>query len=521
MEAGVPRRKSRYPVVDVFAGPGGLGEGFASLRDERGNPRFENVASIERDEFSHRTLRLRHFLRTFPDGEFPDEYYMYLKGEISSDELFRTYSHAQNEANHSALKISLGPENRNTVKRLIGRKLGVKKKWALVGGPPCQAYSLVGRSRMMGDPDFENDARHFLYQEYLKIIIDHRPPVFAMENVKGLLSARVDGELTISRIVLDLANPKAALGNGSNGLGYKLYSLSQDEIPDGAVDPRLFLVRAEQYGVPQSRHRMFIVGIRSDINVRPATLKKHTAPTVKQTIGGLPAIRSGLSRGKDDPANWRKEVARIMGMKIRSQLNGARHAAEIMRLIKDCVNDNSFPEQRFSLKYPAQSRYRHEVIRGMYDPRLSVLTGHEARGHMPSDLHRYLFAAAFSQVTDKSPKLSDFPETLLPQHRNVELGRAGAMFSDRFRVQLPGQPSTTITSHISKDGHYFIHYDPGQCRSLTVREAARLQTFPDNYKFEGPRTSQYHQVGNAVPPYLAQQIASIISEVLDAMKGGL
>ena len=137
---------------------------------------------------------------------------------------------------------------------------------------------------------------------------------------------------------------------------------------------------------------------------------------------------------------------------------------------------------------------------------------------MPSDLRRYAFAASFAAVTGCSPKLADFPESLLPNHNNIALGRQGKMFSDRFRVQLRDRPSTTVTSHISKDGHYFIHYDPRQCRSLTVREAARLQTFPDNYRFEGPRTAQYHQVGNAVPPYLARQIAEIIAEILDGIK---
>jgi DNA (cytosine-5)-methyltransferase 1 len=160
----------------------------------------------------------------------------------------------------------------------------------------------------------------------------------------------------------------------------------------------------------------------------------------------------------------------------------------------------------------------HDVLRSLYDERLPVLTAHEARSHMASDLRRYLYAATFAQKTGRSPRLADFPEGLLPEHRNVELGRTGKMFSDRFRVQLADHVSTTITSHISKDGHYFIHYDPAQCRSLTVREAARLQTFPDNYFFAGPRTEQYHQVGNAVPPQLAKQIAQIVAEVLDAVR---
>lgn len=514
------RTKSRYPVVDVFAGPGGLGEGFASFQDESGTQKFESAVSIERDEFSHQTLHLRHFLRTFPDREFPDEYYQYLKGEILSDELFTRFPKAKKEADSSALRISLGPENHAKVRHLIDQKISKKKKWALVGGPPCQAYSLVGRSRMMSDPEFEKDIRHFLYKEYLKIIIDHRPPVFVMENVKGLLSARVDGELVINKIVSDLSNPKAALGNKSNGLGYKLYSLSEDEVPSEEVDPKLFLIRSEQYGVPQSRHRMFIVGVRSDINVRPGRLRRQKPPTLKQTIGGLPSIRSGLSRGKDDVDQWCKEIGLLAKIDVKRELSDNPHAAQVARQVKENVRAVPTTLERHSTRYLGKERCRHEAVQGLYDDRLSVLTGHETRGHMPSDLRRYMFAATFSQITGSTPKLSDFPSSLLPNHRNVELGRSGKMFSDRFRVQLPDQPATTITSHISKDGHYFIHYDPMQCRSLSVREAARLQTFPDNYKFEGPRTSQYHQVGNAIPPFLARQIAEIISEVLDSMKGG-
>lgn len=514
------KAQAAYPVVDLFAGPGGLGEGFATALGERGERRFESVVAIERDEFSHQTLLLRHFLRQFPDDARPDDYYRYLRGEMDRAELYRLHKAEFKHASASALRVSLGPENHTSVKRLINRRIGGSRRWALVGGPPCQAYSLVGRSRMMGTPGFEEDERHFLYLEYLKIIIDHQPPVFVMENVKGLLSAKIGGEPVINRIVGDLTSPKKAVGNAANGLGYKLYSLSEDEKPGKEVDPRLFLVRAENYGVPQARHRMFIVGVRNDIDIRPARLRPHAPPTLRQTIGGLPALRSSLSKGGDSVQRWRDEVAKLSPLDVRRQLNGSIYTPDIVRAIElHTMSDCRRPKASSSTKYQKAATGKHPTLRLLHDPNLDVLTAHEARGHMPSDLRRYLYASIFADVTGRSPKLSDFPKSLLPAHQNVELGRTGKMFSDRFRVQLPDQVATTITSHISKDGHYFIHYDPVQCRSLTVREAARLQTFPDNYSFEGPRTAQYHQVGNAVPPYLAAQIAEIIADVLDAMPG--
>lgn len=512
-------RHSPYPVVDIFAGPGGLGEGFSSI-SEKGSPAFESIVSIERDEDAHRTLLLRHFVRAFHPREVPEEYYSFLRGRLSLEELFAKFPKQHASAKSSALKISLGSEAHNFVKTLIAKRLSGRRRWALVGGPPCQAYSLVGRSRMKGDPDFENDERHFLYKEYLKILADHQPPVFVMENVKGLLSATVGGERVIDKILADLSDPVKALRGRSGGATYKLYSLSEHDKPLIGVDPKIFLVKAELYGVPQARHRMFIVGIRSDVRVRPKQLKQHRPPSTEQTIGNLPKIRSRISKTVDDRDHWMAAVRSISDLNLTPAYNGYEYAARLAKGIEVYSgSDANWPTRYVETRYPGPARARHDVLGWIHDPRLDVLTSHESRSHMPADLKRYFYAAVFAEVLGRSPRLADFPKALLPKHQNVELGRTGKMFSDRFRVQLPKEVSATVTSHISKDGHYFIHYDPNQCRSLTVREAARLQTFPDNYCFLGSRTSQYHQVGNAVPPYLARQIADVIVEVLDRMGG--
>lgn len=508
-------RSCGYPVIDLFAGPGGLGEGFTSYRDQKGHQAFIDSISIERDERAHSTLFLRHFLRAFGERGFPEDYYQFLSGELSLDELYERHPSEHKHASDTALRISLSVEEHERVKTLIRTSLGNTKKWVLIGGPPCQAYSLVGRSRMKGRADFQQDERHFLYREYLRIIADHAPPIFVMENVKGLISSKINGELVISKILQDLSDPGLAIHQQA-GLKYRLYSLSNSGELQLSDDPAQFLVKAEQYGVPQARHRMFIVGIRSDIPLVPQQLTKTDAPTVSEMIGNLTPIRSQLSKN-DSFDEWVKNLKAFDLHKLRSlgELKCShRSLVEVISTIRE--RPELLPRVTASASYPSQSSSTNRVLNCLYDPRIHHLTGHDARSHMSSDHHRYLYSAAFAVIENQSPKLADFPEFLLPNHKNTELGCAGKMFSDRFRVQIGSRVATTITSHISKDGHYFIHYDPRQCRSLTVREAARLQTFPDNYHFLGPRTSQYHQIGNAVPPFLSVQIAELVAEILDA-----
>lgn len=520
------------PVIDLFAGPGGLAEGFSRAEGTGKEPAFKVCLSIEKDPVACQTLRLRSFYRESRNNkDARADYFRYLRGDDelkTQKQLFEAHKDLAQRACDEVFETTLGPSARSKVARRIRAALksaGGSKRWVLIGGPPCQAYSLVGRARMLGaqGDEFYKDKRHTLYKEYLHIIETLKPTAFVMENVKGLLSSKLDGDLIFKQILDDLQ------GKHRDALKYRLFALTPWDKPreaqsNASPPPEAFLLRSEDYGIPQTRHRVIIVGIleseAADLmqNAMVLTRDKNPKPlSVRDVIGNLPRLRSGISkpkRGKDSREAWAELVRKA----------ATRHwAKEFARAPKGTAYSRDF-RRFFSRPKPPEAdrggRYVacNTVIRHHSDwflsDELKGVCNHETRAHIESDLWRYLFMACTAAKSRTSPRLQDLPASLLPEHKNAARAGGQTIFNDRFRVQLAHRPATTITSHISKDGHYFIHPDFTQMRSLSVREAARIQTFPDDYFFEGPRTEQYKQVGNAVPPLLALQIANLLTKAL-------
>ena len=518
----------KIPVIDLFAGPGGLGEGFASFQNSKKFSPFKIKLSIEKDYYAHQTLKLRSFFRQFRKNKIPYEYYEHLRGRFCIDELFRKYPHQAEKAELETWRATLGETPEKEIDKRVSRAIAGADAWLLVGGPPCQAYSTVGRSRIRGGDrrdhtnNYETDHRHHLYLEYLRILAVHQPPVFVMENVKGILSSEIKGEKIFSRMLLDLRSPVEAVKEMSRSksrvkenVGYKIYSFVRRSRNLSSLTGAEYVIRSEDYGIPQARHRVILLGIRSDLEVFPVELSPCGRRSVADAILELPKIRSQLSKEPDSAEAW-------------------------YSVLKSVTNDPWFKSERGKLKQAISEFVRQlnseipvgkEFIREKYlkkkiglekkwffDSNLHGYCNHASRAHIREDLKRYFFASCFANIFGRSPRINDFPEDLYPKHRNIRIrANDGIVFDDRFRVQLPDAPSTTVVSHISQDGHYFIHPDPLQCRSLTVREVARLQTFPDNYFFEGPRTEQYKQVGNAVPPLLVRQIAGCVYRLFESI----
>lgn len=445
-------------AIDLFAGCGGLSEGFISTG-------FSVAACLEKDPCACETLRTRlmfHELKALGKLEW---YYRYVRDEVSREVILKRFPDVADTIEARVIQRELGEHDYQA--RVVSRiRLAIKvgkaqKVHVLLGGPPCQAYSLAGRSR---DPDrMENDKRHFLYEHYLHVLGDLQPDFFVLENVPGLLSAQSKGEETFQNILKDFSSIQPA---------YEV-APSYNEMRD---NPRDHLMDSADFLVPQRRRRILLIGYRRDLVKRFSSVKnvfiklqnmrKKTVLTVDDAIGDLPSLKPG--KGND---LWFGPY--ITGQQLKQyQLDMRQWSAGVCN--------------------------------------------HCARTHMDSDLERYKFFILFHKNGNRAATLEDlqreYPD-LMPAHKNID------GFIDRFKVQWFNLPSSTIMSHIAKDGHYYIHPDISQCRSFTVREAARCQSFPDNFKFEGPRTEQFRQVGNAVPPRMAATVARVLLDELCVIYG--
>ena len=423
------------PAIDLFAGPGGLNEGFSSFKIRKHRP-FRTVGSFEMDEAACTTLRIRATFRLL-DRRGRESYYSILRSGSKPDQVLRALSehpsirHAWAASGNEIHRVELGGQGDDSHKtiRAALEDNGVltSGRWVLVGGPPCQAYSLAGRSRRANDETFADDKKHFLYREYLSIIREFTPAVFVMENVKGLLSSTHSGTGMFQKILEDLRKP---IGD----VHYRIYSFSNSGEPE-SLHPEDFIIRSEDYGIPQRRHRVILLGVRSDSGFPDfRRLQRHAdSVTVQDAIWGLPPLRSRVSREPDSLDKWRS-IRRAAASEHRFPgLNRRRDDAESfggpwVGNLPDPVGDP-------------------DLANWLEDASLGGVIQHETRRHMRSDLHRYWFAAGTARVEGSSPTLRHFPKELQPAHKNAE--QENRPFEDRFRVQVLGEPASTVVSHIA------------------------------------------------------------------------
>ncbi|MFZ5518482.1 MAG: DNA cytosine methyltransferase [Candidatus Zhuqueibacterota bacterium] len=420
-------RSDNNPIfLDLFAGAGGLSEGFIRAG-------FCPIAHIEADQAACFTLRTRmayHWLKTHGRVEQYDDY---LLGNVSRSFLYSLVPvHCINSVINSEIsKESLPELFRKTDELLNGAKLDL-----IIGGPPCQAYSIVGRSRDKNR--MKGDRRNYLYVYYAEFLNRYRPLWFVFENVTGLLSAKDE--------------------NGN------LYFDSMRRLfRDAGYETEFMTLAAEEYGVLQSRQRIILVGkLGKGTGFFPEPVKWHTNVMVYEVFRDLPPLQAG--QGDFGPCRTKKYTGSY--------------------LYDACIRNDS----------------------------LSV-TWHQARPNRDHDLEIYRIVVELWNKKKNRLNYNQLPDRLKThRHRNS--------FLDRFKVVAGDlQFSHTVVAHIAKDGHYYIHPDIEQNRSLTPREVARIQTFPDDYFFESVsgiphRTPAFRQIGNAVPVLLAQRIAEKLKEVL-------
>jgi len=408
--------------IELFAGAGGLAEGFIRAG-------LTPIVHIEVNKYASLTIKTRLSYHYLHEQGKDSIYYNYLRKSMTREDL---YSLIPEKVLSSVINMKI---NKNTVDKIV-KKInsnlliyGLKGVDVIAGGPPCQAYSLVGRAR---DPyGMEKDPRNYLYKLYAEILKKIKPKVFVFENVPALLSA----------------------GNG------KLWEDVRKHFSKAGYKTDFRILNAHDFGVLQKRLRIIVVGWRKEFDFSYPEFENDEDDTryrVKDLLVDLPPVSPG---------------ERIE------------------------YGDYIAPSTEYLKKYGLRTKE-------------DILTLQITRKHNARDRQIYKLAIKKWENERKRLKYTDIPVELRT-HKNQKT------FLDRFKVVAKDLPySHTVLAHLAKDGHYFIHPDINQLRSISIREAARLQSFPDNYYFEGPMTEQFKQIGNAVPPLMAEKVAKKIKVMI-------
>ena len=401
--------------IDLFSGAGGLSEGFIKAG-------FNPIAHVEIDKKACDTLETRLVYHKLNSENKTEKYYDYISEKMTREEFIKEFGNS--ELSNSVINIPIGGDNNKTIFDKIDKLANGKQIDLIVGGPPCQAYSLVGRSR---DKDgMKNDPRNFLYKEYAKFLKKYKPKVFVFENVMGLITAEKGSYFK---------NMQAYFKR----IGYELDYTIQ---------------KSEHFGVLQKRRRIILIGWQKGTDFKyPKFDILNEEFTISQILSDLKKIKPGEQKN---------------------------------------VSNYTKPTTAYLKKF--------ELRNGV-----DFVTQHIARPHNERDLK--IYKIAINKWLKKSERLKypDLP-TELKTHKNE------TSFVDRYKVVDIKGLSHTMVAHIAKDGHHYIYPDNKQIRSISVREAARIQSFPDDFFFEGGRSAAFRQIGNAVPPLMAKEIAKKIKE---------
>lgn len=414
----------RLTFLDLFSGAGGLSEGFIQAG-------YDPIAHVESDPAACFTLRTRMAYHWFKGQDRTEPYVQYLNGITDRDTFYKL---VPDSVTGSIINAQINEGTLSDIFQRIDSLLGGRKLDLIIGGPPCQAYSLVGRSR--DKKKMKGDERNYLYTFYAEFLKKYEPSYFVFENVTGLLSAK-DEE------------------------GRYYFSDMRDLFFRCGYETEYDTLSAKDHGVPQRRRRTILVGRKGDLSgFYPKPDKCESNVTVGEFFSDLPPLSAG--EGNAGPCH----VAPYRGT----------------WLYETGVRNGDFP-----------------------------VTWHQARPHTRQDLEIYRIAANLWNT-----RKTRLDYNVLPDHLKTHKNRKS--FQDRFKVVASDLPfSQTVVAHIARDGHYYIHPDVVQNRSITPREAARLQTFPDEYYFESRqstphRTPVFSQIGNAVPVLMARKIADKLKE---------